>query len=349
MKAAVLYGKEDIRYEDVEMPKVVPGHVKVRVKACGICGSDIPRYFEGRVHNFPLILGHEISGVVDEVASDIKDICCGDHVAVVPLLPCFNCESCSKGNYSLCSNYSFLGSRCSGGMSDFVLVPRKNIVIVDKNIPFEKAAFFEVSTVALHALKLVNFEGGYPVLVIGTGTVGLMTIQWAKLLGAQKVIAVGRNKKTFALAKKLGASKILDSGSVNFAEQLLTVCKEYGFKFVFEAVGAEETINMAYMAAMRKAKICLIGTPRKELVFSAKNWELLNRKEVTVTGSWMSYSAPFPGEEWYLTERYMSEGKFVIPNEMIHKTYKLEQASEAFDVFKSEDVVGRVLIVNEGP
>ena len=344
MKAAVLYGKEDIRYEDIQTPRLIPGNVKVRVKFCGICGSDIPRFFEGKTHIFPLILGHEFSGVIDDVAEDVEDINKGDHVVVSPLLPCFNCSYCNSGRYSLCKKYKFLGSSCFGGMSEFVVVPRKNVVVISKNIPFENAAFFEVATVSLHALRLLQFEGGYDVLVLGTGTVGLMIIQWAKLLGARRIIAIGKNVKSFNLAKMLGADIVLDINAKDFDAKFDYCCKNYSFKFVFEAVGVNETFKMAYIAVMRGGKVCLVGTPKKEIRFSVKEWELINRKEITLIGSWMGYSAPFPGNEWDLTREYMGNNKLIIPNSMIHKIFNLSDTSSAFKVFKSESVVGRILI-----
>lgn len=344
MKAAVLHGKEDIRYEEVETPVVKPGYVKVRVKACGICGSDLPRYFEGRVHAFPLILGHEFSGVVEEIGSLVENISVGDHVVVAPLLPCGKCDACSKGNYSLCTQYSFMGSRCSGALAENILVPAKNIVVIDKNIEFDSAAFFEVSTVALHALKLVKYEGGHTVLVLGTGTVGLMIIQWAKLLGAEKIIAVGRNINSFNLAKEMGADCIVNSLDSDFEIKFNEIKKEYSFKYVFEAAGSTETMHLAFDGAAKKANVCFVGTPVDKLIYEPKDWELINRKEFALTGSWMSYSAPFPGEEWRLMKRYLEGGKFMIPNQLIYKKVQLKNIKEAFDIFKKEKVVGRVLI-----
>ena len=128
MKAGILFATDDIRYVDTDLPEVTSGSVRVKVKACGICGSDIPRVLKGTVHSFPLILGHEFSGVIDAVADDVNAFVPGDHVCGIPLIPCFQCEDCKNGNYSLCKHYSFIGSRQAGAIAEYVTVPAGNIL-----------------------------------------------------------------------------------------------------------------------------------------------------------------------------------------------------------------------------
>ena len=340
MKAAVLYGKEDIRYEEVETPKVVSGYVKVRVKACGICGSDMPRYFEGRVHKFPLILGHEFSGEIVEVADDVTDIKLGSHVVGVPLVPCKKCVACKQGNYSLCEKYNFLGSRSAGALAEYIVLPKENVYIIGDQIPFDKAAFFEVSTVAVHALQSVKFRGGSEVAVLGTGTVGLMTIQWAKLMGASKIVAFGHNEKTFDLAYEVGADRVVSTKRADFDAY------KNSFDYIFEAAGADQTMHLMFELIRNKGIVCLIGTPKDKLNYSVKEWEIINRKEFTLTGSWMSYSAPFPGIEWKLTEQYLNNGKLKIPVSMISKKFDLINTKMAFNWLKKSPNVGRVMICN---
>lgn len=118
MKAALLYGDEDIRYEDVEVPEVKTGMVKVRVRACGICGSDVPRVFNKGAFYYPIILGHEFSGEVVEVADDVTSVKVGDCVVGAPLVPCMKCDDCLRGDYASCKKYSFMGSKQSGAFCD---------------------------------------------------------------------------------------------------------------------------------------------------------------------------------------------------------------------------------------
>ncbi|MDE7020459.1 MAG: alcohol dehydrogenase catalytic domain-containing protein, partial [Lachnospiraceae bacterium] len=177
MKAGVVHAKDDIRYEEIQKPEVTPGKVLIKVKYTGICGSDIPRVNGDACHYFPNVLGHEFSGTVEEVGEGVTTLKPGDRVAGVPLVPCMKCADCQKGNYSLCRHYSFIGSREFGSFAEYVVVPEKNAVKFDAGVSFEKGAFFEPATVALHGLRRVEYRGGKSVAILGGGTIGLMTMQ----------------------------------------------------------------------------------------------------------------------------------------------------------------------------
>ena len=148
MKAAVLHANEDIRYEEFPTPETLPGTVKVRVRATGICGSDVPRVLHHGAHFYPVVLGHEFAGDVVEVGEGVETLQVGDTVSGAPLLPCMKCADCQQGNYSLCKHYSFIGSRQQGSFADYVVLPERNAVKYDPSIPYEQAAMFEPSTVA---------------------------------------------------------------------------------------------------------------------------------------------------------------------------------------------------------
>ncbi len=158
MKAAVLE-EDGIRVTSVEEPITGPGMIKVRVAYCGICGSDIPRVLQGRVHFFPIILGHEFSGTVAEIGDGVSSFSIGDRVVGVPLMPCFQCDNCKNGNYSLCSNYKFIGSSVNGAYADYVYVPEKNLLKLPDGINLRDAALIEPCTIARHAFNLVNVRG----------------------------------------------------------------------------------------------------------------------------------------------------------------------------------------------
>ena len=151
MKAAVLYANEEIRYDDYPEPSVKPGTVNVRVRATGICGRDVPRVLHNGAHFYPVVLGHEFSGDVVEVGEGVTGIQPGDTVSGAPLVPCMKCDDCQNGNFSLCKHYSFIGSREQGSFAGYVVMPAANAVKYDSSIPYEQAAMFEPSTVALHA------------------------------------------------------------------------------------------------------------------------------------------------------------------------------------------------------
>lgn len=348
MKAAVLYAKDDLRFEECPVPRVAGDQVLVRVKAAGICGSDIPRVLDNGAHFYPIILGHEFSGEVIEKGSDVVSINIGDKVAGVPLLPCHKCEDCQLGNYSQCRNYSFIGSRVNGAFAEYVALPERNVVKFDKDISYEQGAFFEPSTVALHGLYRAGFHGGEDIAVLGSGTIGIFTVQWAGIFGAKRVFAFDIDDERLALAKKFGADITINTLQPDFRDMVKSYTNGRGFGFVFETAGSDITMKLAFELAANKSRICFIGTPTKDLVFPPRLFENMNRKEFCLTGSWMSYSAPFPGREWELTAFYLKSGALKLDESLIFKKLPMSRIKEAFSLYKTPGAVkGKVLLINQ--
>lgn len=348
MKAGVVYGKNDIRYDDIKKPEIEPGKVIVKVKYTGICGSDVPRVNADACHYYPNVLGHEFSGVVDEVGEGVTTLKKGDRVAGVPLVPCMKCADCQKGNYSLCKHYSFIGSREFGSFAEYVQVPEKNAVKFDDDVTFEKGALFEPATVALHGLRRVDYKGGKTVAILGGGTIGMMTAQWAKIFGAKSVTVFDILDERLDLAKRLGADYGVNSGEPDFMDKVNEITDGKGFDYVYETAGNTITMKMAFKLAANKAGVCFIGTPTRELSFTVDEWEAMNRKEFTLTGSWMSYSAPFPGDEWELTAHYFGTGELKYDDSFIFKKMPLSKIADAFEMFKTPGTVkGKILIDSE--
>ncbi len=348
MKAAVLHAKDDLRYEEYPMPIIEAGEVLVRVKATGICGSDIPRVLGDAAHSYPIVLGHEFSGEVVEIGEGVTKLKVGDRVAGAPLLPCMACEDCQKGNYSLCKFYSFIGSRKQGSFGDYVKMPEKNAVKFEANVSYEQGAFFEPSTVALHGLNCLPYRGGEDVAILGGGTIGLFTAQWAKIFGAKRVFVFDIDDGRLELAKKLGADITINTLKPNFKDTVSQLTQNKGFGFVYETAGVDVTMKLAFEIAGNKAGVCFIGTPTKDLVFTPKLFENMNRKEFTLTGSWMSYSAPYPGKEWQLTAHYFSTGQLKFDESMIFKKLPMSQIKSGFDLYKTPGAVkGKILLIND--
>lgn len=348
MFAGVVYGKNDIRYEEIRTPKPEAGQVMVKVKYTGICGSDVPRVNGTACHFYPMVLGHEFSGVISEVGEGVTSVRVGDRVAGVPLVPCMKCDDCLKGNYSLCRQYSFVGSRQYGSFAEYVVVPEKNVYPFDDKVTFEQGALFEPSAVALHALRVAGFEGGRTAAVVGTGTIGLLTLQWARIFGASSLTAINRSRGKLETAGRLGADHILSTLDEDYYEQAMEITGEKGFDYVFDATGNGEIMKESLRLAAGRGTVCYIGTPKKPISFTVQEWERINRKEMSVTGSWMSYSAPFPGEEWELTAYHFNKGDLILDEAMIGARFPLSRIDEAFELFKTPGKVkGKILINSE--
>ena len=348
MKAGVVHAKNDIRYEEIDKPEVTKDKVLVKVKYTGICGSDVPRVNGDACHFFPNVLGHEFSGVVEEVGSEVTGVKKGDRVAGVPLVPCMKCEDCMKGNYSLCKHYSFIGSREFGSFAEYVLMPEKNVVPFRPEVTFEQGAFFEPATVALHGLQRVPYEGGKNVAVLGGGTIGMFVMQWARIFGAKNLVVFDIADERLELGKKLGATAGINTLHENFKDEAMEITEGRGFDYVFETAGNTITMKMAFDLAANKANVCFVGTPTRELSFTVDEWENMNRKEFTLTGSWMSYSAPFPGKEWEMVAHYFGTGALKFDDSFIFKKIPLSRIPEAFEMYKTPGTVkGKILIDSE--
>ncbi len=348
MKAAVLYANEDIRYDDYETPEAGAGEVRVKVMAAGICGSDVPRVLYHGAHFYPVVLGHEFSGVIDQVGKGVVNLKIGDTVSGAPLVPCMKCPDCQRGNYSLCKKYSFIGSRQQGSFAQYVVMPEMNAVKYNPSIPFEQAAMFEPATVALHGLLCNNYAGGEFAAVLGGGTIGLFTAQWAKIFGARRVVVFDIVKERLDLALQLGADEVINTSEPGFMERAMAITGGAGYGMVFETAGNPGTVKMGFELAANKAGFCCIGTPRSDITFTPELWEKMNRKEFKLTGSWMSYSAPFPGREWTLTAHYFATGQLKFDHKLIYKTFPMREAAAAFAIYRNPaEVKGKVMLVNE--
>lgn len=348
MKAAVLYGNEDIRYDDWADPITLSGTVKVRIRATGICGSDVPRVLHNGAHFYPVVLGHEFSGDVVEIGEGVTKLKVGDRVSGAPLLPCMTCDDCQKGDFSLCKNYSFIGSRQQGSFADYVVMPEANAVKYDPSIPYEQAAMFEPSTVALHGLLLSGYKGGDDVAVLGLGTIGMFTLQWAKIMGSRNLVAFDIDDGRLALAKRMGADHVINTKKEGFIKDAMALTNGRGYGWVYEAAGNPITMHMAFELAGNKAGVCFIGTPHVDMSFTPKEWENMNRKEFRLTGSWMSYSAPFPGKEWELTAHYFGTGQLKFDPDFLFKTFPMSEADKAFALYHNpQDVHGKIMLVNQ--
>lgn len=347
MKAAVLYGDFDMRYEDFPDPEVRPGHVKVKVCACGVCGSDIPRITAGGAHYYPIVLGHEFSGYVSQTGEGVSSLKAGDHVAAVPLIPCLECRDCRQGHYSQCKHYNFIGSRIQGGYADYVVLPERNVVKISERIPYEQGALFEPATVALHGVRRGGYEGSGTVAVLGGGTIGLFTLQWAKILGAQRVIVFGRDKAHLEVALRLGADAVISTLDEDFMAQAMAYTDGRGYAFVYETAGSPATVKLAFELAANHASVCMIGTPDRDITFTPKLWEQINRKEFRLTGSWMSGSSPYPGDEWTLTARCFANGQLKYDPDIFYCQIPLSQPERLTQALRDRSKIkGRILLVN---
>lgn len=343
MKAAVLEDKKVLTYKDVPTPEPGPGHIRLMVKAISICGSDIKRFVDGH-RMYPLILGHETSGVIDCVGVGVSEDFVGKHAAIIPLVPCFECQQCQRGYYSACHRYSFIGSRQSGGFAEFVDLPERNVFILPDELSFERAALIEPSTVARHMLALGDFKSGQTAVVLGAGSIGLMLVQWLRILGAQTIIVTDILNENLKIASKIGAHVTLNPSQVDVLKEVQKLVGD-GVDLTLEATGVPQVLEGTLALTRPRGRIVLAGNQPVDKSLPLTFIENMMRREICLIGCFMSYSAPFPGHEWTETLSALSDGSLDVDTLISHR-FPLSKAPEVFEKVGAHQLTHQKIILN---
>lgn len=368
MKALVLHAVNDIRLKDVKEPVLCKGQALVKVHACGICGSDIPRIYVNGTYHFPTIPGHEFAGEVVEIYSDSdRDReYLNKRVGIFPLIPCMECTQCRMGHYEMCSNYDYLGSRCDGGFAEYVKVPTWNLIKLPDNVSYEDAAMLEPMSVAVHSIRKAigaadtTLDKSAKIAVIGLGTIGLLITMFLRNMGYENVYAIGNKDFQKETVIKLGIKKekYLDFRSVvdileangNTSKEKLNKSQPFlgGFDLVFEAVGKNDTINLAIRLSAPLAAVCLVGNPASDISFDKNVYWMILRKQLLVTGTWNSSFTHEEDDDWNYVINQLADAK-IHPKELITHRFPLDKLCEGLDImhYKKENYIKVMGIFDE--
>lgn len=262
MTAAVLYGKRDVRIEQIPIPRIGPGEVLVRIRAALTCGTDLKVYrqgFHARMIVPPSVFGHELAGVVEEVGDGVESFSPGMRVVSANSAPCNNCFFCQKHLANLCQDLQFI----NGAYAEFIKIPqrivRQNLLILPDSVSFAEAAMVEPLACVLRGIEETGIMEEDTVVVIGMGPIGLMFVQLLKSLGAT-VVAAGKRSSQLALAARMGADFVVDSTNTNVVEQVRNITNgRRGADVVIEAVGSRDTWQQAMGMVRRGGTINLFG------------------------------------------------------------------------------------------
>lgn len=289
MKSAVFYGKHDPRVEEYEMPKVGPKDVLIQVKACGVCGTDVHIY-EGDKGAAevtpPTILGHEFSGVIAEVGSEVTNYKAGDRVCIDPNCYCGACEPCRNGVVHYCEHMIGYGTTVNGGFAEYCAVNERQVYKLGDNTSFEQGAMTEPVACCLHGMDMCEIRPGHQVVVIGGGMIGLLMLQLSRLAGAAKVALLEPVESKREVGKKLGADICIDP----IHEDVKARLKEEGMTWVntvIECVGRPSTIEQAIDIAGNKAVVMMFGLTKPDETISVKPFEIF-RKELVLKASYIN-------------------------------------------------------------
>lgn len=318
MKAAVLHAVGDLRYEDVPMPVAGPGEVLLRVRAAGICGSDLPRVFEKGTYHFPTIPGHEFAGEIVESREDPSLV--GRHAAVFPLLPCRSCPPCEVGEFANCLHYDYYGSRRDGGFAEYIAIDRRNLILLPDSLSFACASLCEPGAVARAAIRRLDVQLGDLAVIWGAGPIGLIAAQWARESGAGCVRVVDISPEKLAFAKQFGFEPYDPDrdGPVDCA---------------LEGTGASAALNTLVTSMKAHGRVVLMGNPARNMDLAQSTYSQILRRELLLRGTWNS-SFNKSVNDWTATVDAMASGKIKY-EELITHRYSLDQCCEAFEMMRS--------------
>lgn len=288
MKAAVYHGPGDLRVEEVPVRKLKDNEVKIQVKYCGICGTDIHIFHgDGGCCDVtpPLVPGHEFSGVVAEVGAGVKTVKVGDRVTGDPNDMCGECYFCKNGMQHFCKNNIGIGTTVDGGFAEYVIMREKQVYKVSDDLSFIEAAMAEPISCCLHGIDLCNIKAGDTVLVMGGGPIGMIMMQLAKNAGASKVIMSEPVEEKREQALKLGATKTIDPLHEDVEAVLAEYCENVNV--VIECVGNVHTQADAVRFAGKGATIMYFGLAAPEESFPIRPDDIF-KKELHITSSYIN-------------------------------------------------------------
>jgi L-iditol 2-dehydrogenase len=253
------------------------------------------------------------------------------------------CEFCRQGLYSACKSYSFLGSRRNGGFAEYVAMPAANLLPLPDEVDYEAGALIEPATVAMHAMEMGHFAAGQKVVVLGAGSIGLMAVQWLRILGASQILISDVIDENLECAKALGAHVTLNPKREDVVARILEET-DGGVDLALEMAGAPQTLEQAIRVVRARGSVVLNGNQPKDASFPAEIMETITRKEMGVHGTWMSYSAPFPGHEWFDATQALQRVDLHVA-EMITHRFPLEAVEDVFRGIADRSLVYRKIML----
>lgn len=338
MKAALLESVKNINVRETETPATRRGTVLLRVRACGICGSDLKFYNYGdRVKKFPAVLGHEIAGEVVEIGNGVGGFAEGDRLALGNEIPCKSCYACRKGMENVCENVLSVGSTSPGGLSEYMLliedfVERGPINKMPGNISYDEGALAEPLGCIVNGLEFAHMQEGKSILIIGAGPIGCMTISLAEIMGAAKITVVDKNMKRLEMSKAFGADHYIHSSNNEFLQEALELANGAGYDVVMSACSDIAVHEKAILAAAKGGFVNLFGGVAKELPDTVRfPNNFMHYRQFSVGGSFSQTR-----EHHKKALEYLASGKINTKKLITHK-FRLDEIKKAFEAVQNAE------------
>ncbi|GGJ94208.1 2,3-butanediol dehydrogenase [Lentibacillus kapialis] len=348
MKAAVWHGKQDIRVEERAVPNIADNQVKVKVAWTGICGSDLHEYSAGASlipenepdpltgKQAPLTMGHEFSGIIEEVGAHVKDIEKGDRVAINPLI--------TKGDHpdplvDMYEGFGFIGLTSDGGFAKHAVVDAKHAIKLPQGMSLEHAALVEPTAVAVQAIKESDMRFGDTAAVFGAGPIGLLTIIAAKAAGAKEVFAFDLSDARLQKAQEVGATHTVNSSEQDPVDYIHNLYPD-GVDVAFEVAGVEPTFNQAIEVTRPRGMMTIVALYEKPIQFEPM--------QLTGSGVHLASSLAYEPDVFKNTITLMGTGQ-IDPTPVITDHIELDDiVSKGFDALLSDKSQAKILVKLSG-
>lgn len=338
MKAAVVHGANDIRLEEVPRPFPEPGDIVVRVRASGICATDIKTLLgQGLPKKLPTILGHEVAGEVSALGEGVKDFAAGDRVAVYPIAVCGECDYCTNERHNLCRHEFGLAHGIDGGFAEFVRIPRQilnvgGVVKIPADIPFELAALAEPISCGLAALRVNRVNPGDTVAVVGAGPMGMIHLLLGKWRAANVIIIEQKpNRQEFA--KKLGADAVIDPQTQDPIAAVKELTNGDGADVVITSLSDPQVIENS-LPLVKKGGVFNIfgGPPAGHRISLDPRW--IHYQEITITGSFASTPQDFREALYLITSHEVDAGSLITDRFTLDKILDAVERARSLEMIK---------------
>ncbi|XP_004513687.1 sorbitol dehydrogenase [Cicer arietinum] len=330
--AAWLVGLNNLKIQPFNLPTLGPHDVRIRMKAVGICGSDVHYLKTLRCADFivkePMVIGHECAGIIEEVGSQVKTLVAGDRVAVEPGISCWRCNHCKLGRYNLCPEMKFFATPpVHGSLANQIVHPADLCFKLPDNVSLEEGAMCEPLSVGVHACRRANIGPETNVLIMGAGPIGLVTMLSARAFGAPKIVIVDVDDHRLSVAKNLGADDIVkvSTNIQDVGEEVKKIhnVMEGGVDVTFDCAGFDKTMTTALAATQPGGKVCLVGMGHSEMTVPLTP---AAAREVDVIGIFRYKNT------WPLCLEFIKSGKIDVKPLITHRFgFSQKEVEEAFE------------------
>lgn len=344
MKAVVLHAPSDLRFEDVEIPQIGSADVLLKIEATGNCGSDLQRIMVEGTYHFPCIPGHEFAGEIVSLGKEVLGWTTGDRVTAAPQIPCRRCSWCELGEYNMCDDYDYVGSRSDGSFAQYLKIPAANLFRMPDGVDFEDVAVTDPACIALHGIRRSGgIRPGETVVVLGTGPIGLFACQWAKILGAGDVLAVDIVEEKLRIARQIGADRTVNAHKEDVVEEIRKLTKG-GASLVIETAGSTDTQRQSLQIARKRGRVVHIGRSHRDVLLPDAVYSLIFRHELEIYGS-VNTSFSAQNNEWETALHFMAEGRLQVKPLISHRITLRDAPEMFFKMFRREIYYNKIMIL----